>query len=117
MTTVDDAMRAAIRDELNALFEEKIKPLLESHRPPAPVEVPVYISTADAARRIGVTVATVQSWVRENRLRGHRAGRLLRIKVEDLHEFMNRATPPEDVDLDAVGRRILLRRRRRGSSR
>jgi hypothetical protein len=30
---------------------------------------------------------------------------------------MNRATPPEDVDLDAVGRRILLRRRRRGSSR
>jgi excisionase family DNA binding protein len=114
VTTLDDALRAAIRDELNALFEEKIKPLLERHGPPTPAEVPVFISTADAARRIGVTVATVQSWVRENRLRGHRAGRLLRIKVDDIHEFMNRATPPEDVDIDAVARRIMSRRRRRG---
>jgi excisionase family DNA binding protein len=117
---LDDALRAAIRAELNTLFEERLKPLLEAQqitsariRPDARL----YVSTAEAAKMIGVSVCTVQAWVRQNRLRGYKAGRLLRIKVEDLQVFMTRAVPSEFIDLDAAARRIMLRGGRRPPSR
>jgi excisionase family DNA binding protein len=116
---LDEALRAAIRAELDALFEEKLKPLLED-RPnvAAPtVRGPLYVSTTDAAKIVGVTVGTIQAWVRQDRLRGYRAGRLLRIKVEDLHAFMTRAPAGEVVDLEAVAQRIMLAGGRRSPSR
>jgi excisionase family DNA binding protein len=122
-TSVDDALRAAVRAELDAFFEEKIKPLFEASRTDVTdgrqvrSEAPMYVSTADAAKMVGVSVATIQAWVRANRLRGHKAGRLLRFKVEDLQAFMTRAAPGEVVDLDAAARRIMLGGRRRSPSR
>jgi excisionase family DNA binding protein len=94
-TSLEEALRAAIRAELNALFEERIRPLLEARQPDATqvrAGVPMYASTADAAKMVGVSPGTVQAWVREHRLRGHKAGRLLRIKIQDLQAFMTQAT-------------------------
>ncbi len=119
MSPLDDALRGAIRAELNTLFEEKIRPLLEAPSPktaPARIDAPLYVSPAEAAKMVGVTAGTVQAWVRTKQLRGYKAGRLLRIKVEDLHEFMNRSVAGEVIDLDAAARRIMLGRMRRPRS-
>jgi len=77
--SVDEALRAAIRAELNMLFEEKLKPLIEPRQIEA-MQVsatPLFVSTAEAAKMVGVSVGTVQACVRANRLPGYKAGRLL----------------------------------------
>jgi excisionase family DNA binding protein len=117
---LDDALRAAIRAELDTLFEEKLKPLLEARPIPSTQirpDAPLYVSSAEAARMIGVSLCTVQAWVRQNRLRAYKAGRLLRIRVDDLEAFISRAPRGEVIDLDEAARRIMLRGGRRPPSR
>lgn len=120
-TLLDDAIRAVIRAELNDFFEEKLKPLLEARQQAQATKVlhegALYVSTTQAAKMVGVSVGTIQAWVRSNRLPAHKAGRLLRIKVEDLEAFMTRAVRGEVIDLDAAARRIMLGGRRRPTSR
>lgn len=116
---LDDALRAAIRAELNTLFEEKLKPLLLAQPITSTqirLDTPLYVSTAEAAKMIGVSVCTVQAWVRQNRLRAYKAGRVLRIRVDDLEAFISRAPRGELIDLDAAARRIMLRGERRPPS-
>jgi excisionase family DNA binding protein len=120
MSPLDDALRTAIRAELNTLFDEKIRPLLEArstNTTPVRNDAPLYVSPAQAAKMVAVTAGTIQAWVRTKQLRGYKAGRLLRIKVEDLHEFMKSATVGEVIDLDAAASRIMSGGTRRPRSR
>ncbi len=49
-----------------------------------------YLSPESIAERLSVKTATVTKWLREGKLKGVRAGRLWRVKENDLQAFLER---------------------------
>jgi excisionase family DNA binding protein len=49
-----------------------------------------YLSAEDIATRLNVSPITVRKWLREDKLKGVRAGRLWRVKEKDLQAFLER---------------------------
>jgi excisionase family DNA binding protein len=47
-----------------------------------------YLSTRAAASMAGVAEGTVRRWIREGRLTGHRAGRVLRVSADELRRLL-----------------------------
>jgi excisionase family DNA binding protein len=112
--TLDDAIRVAIRGELRAALREDLPELLRETlavRAPASTDSP-YLSTARAAKLAGVRPETVRSWIAGGKLPGHRAGRLLRVRRDELEALM--AHGPErgkvEVDLDTLATDIMAGR-------
>jgi excisionase family DNA binding protein len=116
-STLDEALRAAVREVVR---EELLA--LRGAQPPAPAVPPArtstaatseYVSTAEAAALACVRPATVRTWIRQGRLRGHRAGRLVRVRLDELRAYLARATCDREgvIDLDARARDILTRPR------
>lgn len=116
-STLDEALRAAVRE---AVREELLA--LQAVQPPAPAAPPThtpsaasreYVSTAEAAQIAGVRPATVRAWIRQGHLRGLRAGRLVRVRLDELRAYLARATNDREgvIDLDARARDILVRPR------
>ena len=83
-TTVDEAIRAAVRD---AISRELRNARRQSRRRPRRARSE-YVSPARAAEIAGVRPATIREWVSRGRLPSHRAGRLMRIRTDDLHRFL-----------------------------
>src|SRR5947209_13334415 len=53
--------------------------------------MPSYLTTADVATRLGVSLDTVRRWLRSGELKGSPFGRAgYRIEVADFQEFFNR---------------------------
>jgi excisionase family DNA binding protein len=48
-----------------------------------------YLSTVDAGALAGVAAGTIRRWIREGRLAGHRAGRLVRVRLADLERLLS----------------------------
>lgn len=74
-----------------------------------------YVSTAKAAKLADVHPATIRDWVRRGLLQEHRAGRVLRVRCDELHALMDRFKKGTDevVDLDARADEILSKSKRR----
>ncbi len=49
---------------------------------------PVWLGTADAARRIGVTTRTLYRFIDEGRLPAYQFGRVIRIRQSDVDDFI-----------------------------
>jgi excisionase family DNA binding protein len=47
-----------------------------------------FLSVRDVAATLGCSVAAVRKWLRSGKLRGLRAGRLVRISRSDLESFL-----------------------------
>ena len=99
--SIDDAFRTAMRVELRSVVREEIRAALAEAQPSS-IEKGAYLSVAKAARFAEVHPDTIRAWIKAGQLRGHRAGRELRIRREDLDHFMagegfgpNRPTPDE----------------------
>lgn len=87
---VRDSVREVLREELTAVLVRE--PLIPS--PPPKVEhTSQYMDARAAGEVLGVTEKTIRSWVREGKLHGHWAGRLLRIERSELHQFMRTGLP------------------------
>lgn len=91
--TLRDLVRDLVRDELARALAAR----------DAPVE---YLTVAQAASVAQVARGTVRRWVREGRLADHRAGRVVRVRRDELDRVMRgqrRAdglTPEQQADLD-----------------
>lgn len=48
-----------------------------------------WLSTAEAAKRLGVTVRTLYRFINEGQLAGYRMGRVIRLKATDVDAFIN----------------------------
>ena len=58
-------------------------------------EVPAELCTVqDAARRLCVSTETVRQWLKTGRLRGFRAGRIMRVDTSALGEALRRGGLP-----------------------
>ena len=103
--TVDEAIRAAVRD---AITRELRNPPSTSAIAVAPAVDSEYVSAARAAEIAGVRPATIREWVSRGRLPSHRAGRLVRIKIDDLHRFLAGGREQANVvDIEKRRRRAL----------
>lgn len=69
-----------------------------------------YLPVADAARLASVATGTIRRWIREGRLAGYRAGRLLRVRRGELDELLASARPPRSVPTPEPSPEALARR-------
>jgi excisionase family DNA binding protein len=107
--TVDEAIRAAVRD---AISRELRNTPSTSTVTAAPIAATEYVSAARAAEIAGVRPATMREWASRGRLPSHRAGRLMRIRTDDLHRFLAEGREPTNVvDMEKRRRRALARLR------
>ncbi len=58
-------------------------------------EVPAHLcSVEDAAKRLCVSTQTIRDWVKSGRLKGFRAGRIIRVSTAAVHEALVRGSLP-----------------------
>lgn len=55
----------------------------------------MWLTVDDVAQQLGVSTASVYQWVRKDKLKAHKVGKLLRFSTEDLAEFMTGEPQPE----------------------
>jgi len=104
--TADAKIRAAV--------EALVTALVDAARAPQPAPAAEYLSTTDAATVASVNEGTIRRWVRAGKLRGYRAGRVLRVRRDELDRMLatgRRVTSkasndesPEELALRAVSR-------------
>lgn len=106
--SVDEAIRAVVRDAITREMRQTVKATSQSTL----VTSAEYVSADRAAEIAGVRSATVRQWVSGGKLPGHRAGRLLRIRTDDLHRFLSGGRDTTTVvDIETRRRRALDRLR------
>ena len=127
--SLDGAIRDFIRavvEELRPVVLEDLRRLLREERPgqmPAPIDggavQEIFVSAARAAEVAGVQPAAVRRWISHGDLPSHRAGRLIRVRLDDLRAFLSRPSDRRDdaevVDLDRRAQNILRGRHAAGS--
>lgn len=102
MTGFAESLRDLVRDVVR---EELARALTERD---APAE---YLTVAQAATVARVARGTIRRWVREGRIAEYRAGRVVRVRRDELDRLMrgqrraNGLTPEQQADLDFEGRR------------
>ena len=105
MSDLNAALRAVLDEALREMVRELIEPYLASQ----PVPADRYLSVPDAAKLLGVSDGTVRSWIRQGKLRRYGCGRVLRVRLSELHDVMfcgSNETPDSDEAMirDAVRR-------------
>lgn len=102
MSDLDESLRILLRELVR---EELARALAERD---APVD---YLSVEQAATVAKVAHGTVRRWVREGRLTDYRAGRVVRVRRDELERLMrgqrrsDGLTPEQQADLDFEGHR------------
>ena len=85
MTDLETAFRKivtdVVREELHAAFTH----FFNKQSPDAGRR---YVSASQAAAIADVSQGTIRIWIRQGRLHEYRAGRVLRISIDELHAFM-----------------------------
>ena len=105
---------------------EDFRRLLREERPsqmPSPTRggavQEIFVSAARAAEVAGVQPAAVRRWISRGDLPSHRAGRLIRVRRDDLMAFLSRPSARRDdaevIDLDRRAQNILRGRQAAGS--
>ena len=79
------------------------------------VEGPVWMSTEDAARRLGVATKTVYRFIDRGELPAYRIGRVIRLKEADVEAYeascqIEPGAWPTSIVTDRPRRELLLRR-------
>jgi excisionase family DNA binding protein len=105
-TSVEHALREflreIVRDELAQIVEalRRLESALSASNS-TPLE---YLGAEEAADIAGVTPDTVRAWVRRGDLPRHRAGRLVRIRRDELEAFLGRRSNGNDSGDDMTAR-------------
>jgi excisionase family DNA binding protein len=95
--------------QLEALIRRVIREELDARdaRQAAAGAAGEYLSPAEFARRLGVSVPTVRRWIDEGRLEAMRAGRQVRISAAEIERLVRRRAPAERESAEQVVDRIL----------
>jgi excisionase family DNA binding protein len=100
---VRQAMREVVREEVRLALREEIARM--NIRPISSAE-DAFLSISRAAEIIGVHPATIRSWVHSGQLKGHRAGRHLRVKRSELEAYASSVEKGQNLDLDALAGKL-----------
>ena len=98
--------RAGVVESSNSGIDAQLRALIaplvaaEVKRQLAEATAPAeFMSAQEAAEFARVSDGCVRRWIREGKLVGHRAGRVLRVKREDLENLMRGGGRGDDEDL------------------
>jgi len=80
----ENELREFLRSELRSAVKEVL-----GEKPATPGE---YLSVTDAAKIASVTGQSIRSWIHSGRLRGYKAGRVHRVRRDELESLL--ANPP-----------------------
>jgi excisionase family DNA binding protein len=58
-----------------------------------------YLTTAEAAKLAGIHADTIRRWIREGRLAEHRAGRVVRVRRDELERLLSEGTRRDPRDM------------------
>ena len=83
----------ALVDGLRAFIARSVRDELAKLATPTPED---YLSTSEAAKVAKVAPATIRRWMKDGKLREHRAGRLVRISRSDLERLIREGRPRND---------------------
>src|SRR5262245_21117176 len=113
-TSLRNVIRDVVKDEVRAVVREELRAVRPALVDPIAAEAE-YLTIDRAAEMAGVRPPTVRSWVERGDLPGHRAGRLLRVKSQELQAFMARGPVCRNpaLDLDSRAEAILAKGRAR----
>jgi excisionase family DNA binding protein len=95
-----ELMRLSVREEVRAAFAEA--------RPANGGDREAYVSPKRAAELTGMAEWTIRDWIRTGRLKAYKAGRMWRIKREDLDAMLARGGV-ERSDVKEEARAIVAR--------
>ena len=107
--TAQNDLGAVLREVVRDVVREELAGLVALRS-----DADRYLPTADAASLAGVAKGTIRRWVRENRIPGHRAGRVLRVRTSDLQRLLasgahaprkDEALSPEELARRDFGRK------------
>ena len=79
-------LREIIRDEVRAAIRQEL-----GKKPAAPGE---FVSAAEAAQIASVRPQTIRVWIKTAKLRGYNAGRVLRVRRQELEDFLAAGPSP-----------------------
>jgi excisionase family DNA binding protein len=115
--SVDEVLRCILREELRPLREQLAA--LASAAERRPVNDGEFVSVKGAAAIASVSSGTVRGWISSRRLPAYRAGRLLRVRRDDLTALLSAspAAPTEPATANEQAVRILAGRTARAMPR
>ena len=105
-----DIVRQVVREELPPILRQELAPVVRAEAAPPPQEdARTYLTAKAAAEIVGVHPTAIRRWVWRGVLPGYRAGRLMRVRLDELKAFL--ARPPEEpaCDVDERAQQILAR--------
>jgi excisionase family DNA binding protein len=76
---LDESLRAFVREVVREELAGRAETSIDRDR---------YLATAEAAQLASVAEGTIRRWVRDGRVTGHRAGRVLRVRLSDMHRLL-----------------------------
>jgi excisionase family DNA binding protein len=79
-------LREIIRDEIRTVIRQEL-----GHKPAATGD---YVSVAEAAQIASVSPQTIRVWTKAGKLRGYNAGRVLRVRRQELEDFLAAGPSP-----------------------
>lgn len=107
--------------ELRDIIRDEVRTAIRQELGKKPATVGEFVSVADAAQIASVATQTIRVWVREGRLTGYHAGRVLRVRRAELEDFLaagpspsstTQMSPEELADRDFRQRQAAGRERR-----
>lgn len=107
---LDEAFRGIIRE----VVREEVRQALREQAPKVPEQNAAtneYLTVREAGLRARVDEATIRTWMRRGVLGTYRAGRVYRVKADELDRYLGRqAAPAPTADLRQRARAFLAAR-------
>jgi excisionase family DNA binding protein len=108
----ENALRLLIREEMRNALRESAESSVSATREPA--ENTDYITVKRAASIASVTESTLREWLRTGRLRRYGHGRVVRVRLSELHHLMEHGPDASASPNESRIRQIVERERQKG---
>lgn len=83
----------AIAELIREIVRDEVRRAMAAMERPASDE---FMSTGAAAAFASVAGGTIRRWIREGKLAGHKAGRVVRVKRADLERLLGEGARPDE---------------------
>jgi excisionase family DNA binding protein len=107
----ETTLRDVLREDIRQIVRQELQQLLAVANQPSHTDE--YVSAKRAAELLGVSEQSVRRWIGSGELSVHRAGRLLRLRLQDVRDYLARSKQSDGLDIDARARAILAGANRR----